>query len=224
MMSVQPALNTSTVTADQPKGQRATETFRAQYNKAGLSDEEAQILNEHPGFAAYLATGIRQFSAKGPVFSVYLEIEVGGKSREALLVELKAVGCEVSSYAMDVMSKDAWKPGEKETAKFTRVKVRDLGFTNPKKLPTTEQIWARILELGHALCEPGDGPAIRRELKDQPLGDAFWVAMKQITDSDGYPSVFYIGRRGGERWLYAYWVNPGYRWNLGREIVFRLCK
>ena len=60
-------LNTSAlVTADSPKGQRATETFRAQYNKVGLDDESAQRLNENPGFAEYLAEGIRRFSTKAP--------------------------------------------------------------------------------------------------------------------------------------------------------------
>ena len=64
-------LNTSAlVTADSPKGQRATETFRAQYNKAGLNDESAQILNENPGFAVYLAEGIRRFSAKAPDYGL----------------------------------------------------------------------------------------------------------------------------------------------------------
>ncbi len=59
------SLNTSAlVTADSPKGQRATETFRAQYNKAGLNKESAQILNENPGFATYLLTGIKHFSDK----------------------------------------------------------------------------------------------------------------------------------------------------------------
>ena len=222
---MQPALNTSTVTADQPKGQRATETFRAQYNKAGLTDEDAQTLNEHPGFAAYLAAGIRKFSTKDPVFPVYLEIEVGGKGKDELLAELKTDGCEVSSYATDIMSKEAWKPGQKEMVKFARAKVRDLGFTDPRKLPTTTQVWARILELGHALCEPGDGPAIRRELKDQPLGDAFWTSMQQIADSFGYPRVFYIYRvDGGERRLRTVWVSPSDQWVLDYEIVFRLSK
>jgi hypothetical protein len=70
MMSMK-TLNTSAlVTADSPKGQRATETFRAQYNKAGLNDESAQILNEHPGFAVYLAEGIRRFGAKAPDYGL----------------------------------------------------------------------------------------------------------------------------------------------------------
>lgn len=65
------ALNTSArVAVDSPKGQRATETFRAQYHKAGLEEDSAQILNEHPGFAAYLLTGIRRFSTKAPDYTL----------------------------------------------------------------------------------------------------------------------------------------------------------
>ena len=65
------SLNTSAlVTADSPKGQRATETFRAQYNKAGLDEDSGQRLNEHPGFAVYLAEGIRRFSAKAPDYAL----------------------------------------------------------------------------------------------------------------------------------------------------------
>ena len=65
------SLNTSAlVTADSPKGQRATETFRAQYNKAGLDEDGAQRLNEHPGFAAYLLEGVRRFGAKAPDYAL----------------------------------------------------------------------------------------------------------------------------------------------------------
>ena len=225
-MSMQPALNTSpVVTADSPKGLRALETFRAQYNKAQLDDEGAQLLNEHKDFAAYLAEGIRKFSTKGSVFPVYLEIETGSKSRDELLKELKAAKVEASKYAKDIMSKDAWKPGEKQVVKFARVKVSELGFTNPNKLPTTREIWARIQELGHSLCEPADGPAIRLSLKDQPRGDYFWTAMEQISDSDGSPLVFFVGRRdGGLRWLFDFWVHPVSQWVLDDEVVFRLRK
>lgn len=64
-------LNTSAlVTADNPKGQRATETFRAQYNKAGLDEDGAQRLNEHAGFAAYLLAGISRFGALAPDYAL----------------------------------------------------------------------------------------------------------------------------------------------------------
>ena len=65
------SLNTSAlVTADSQKGQRATETFHAQYNKAGLTEESAQVLNKNPGFATYLLTGIKRFSMKAPDYEL----------------------------------------------------------------------------------------------------------------------------------------------------------
>ncbi len=68
-------LNTSAlVTADSRKGQTAVQLFRAQYNKARLTEKGAQILNEHRGFAAYLAEGIRRFSAKAPDYGVVQSI------------------------------------------------------------------------------------------------------------------------------------------------------
>ena len=71
IMSMKKTLNTSApVTADSPKGQRATEIFRAQYNKAGLDEDSAQRLNEHAGFSDYLLAGIRRFGAKAPGYAL----------------------------------------------------------------------------------------------------------------------------------------------------------
>src|SRR3989344_5869125 len=85
MMPTQKTALLTSVTADSKKGRRYVEICRAQYNKAEIDGESAQLLNEHAGFVAYLAAGIRQFSTKGPVFPVYLKIEVGGKSKDQLL-------------------------------------------------------------------------------------------------------------------------------------------
>ncbi len=212
-------------TADSSKGRRAVDIFRGQYNKAELDEESAQLLNEQQGFAAYLADGIRTFSTRGPMFPVYLEIEVGGKCKHEVVAEFEAEGFFVSDYAKDIMGKPSWKPGKKETVKFGRATLRELGFTDPKQLSTTEQIWARIIELGHSLCEPADGPAIRLALKDQPRGDYFWCAMQQISDSDGDPGVFRVSCNAyGLRWLDTDWANPGRQWGLGPSVVFRLRK
>lgn len=191
--------------------------------EASPDKEELQELFSRGGeFQAYVREGIRKFSTRGPVFPLFLDIEVGGKSKDELLAELKQGGFFVSDYAKDIMGKPAWKPGEKERVKFARVKISDLGFT---KHPTTREVWARITELGHSLCEPGDGPAIRLALKDQPRGDYFWLAMEQITDSDGRPLVFSVKRNDdGETWLGAGWTYPDGEWNLGVSVVFRLRK
>jgi len=155
-------------------------------------------------------------------FAPFLEIEVGGKSKDELLAEIEANGMFASDYAKDIMSKPAWKLGEHEKVKFAKVKVRDLGFT---KNPTTKEIWNRIEELGHSLCEPGDGPSLRKEWKDQPRGTTCWTAMKQIADFGGDSHVFALDRDvDGESWLRTSWTGPDARWDLGGGIVFRLRK
>lgn len=188
-----------------------------------LSKDSMQLLlGKGDLFRQDVLQSIRNHSTLGPVFPIYLDIEVGGKSKDELVAAIKSANIFVSDYSLDIMSKPAWRPGERERVKFARVKISDLGF---KKNPTTREIWARIKELGHSFCEPGDGPAIRLALQNQPLGDYFWVAMEQIADSDGSPRVFRVTRSGdGERWLDADWVYPVSRWDLDDEVVFRLRK
>ena len=73
-MPTRTALSTSTaltpITADHPKGQKSVEVYRAQYNGAGLDEDAAQRLNESKPFAAYLAEGIRRYSAKQPDYTL----------------------------------------------------------------------------------------------------------------------------------------------------------
>jgi len=210
----------------------AAKFFRVM-EKTGVSSQELTLpVNDktaRDNLAMFLRAGCPSVSAPVSVhpkdFLVYLQCEVGGKSKEELLTEFEACNMFVSDWAKDFMSKPAWKPGQMQTIKFARATVRDLGFTDSKKLPTTKQVWARIKELGHDLCEPCDGPAIRLSLKDQPKGDYFWTAMEQIAVSLGFPYVFDVYRSdGGESWLLTSWVAPGLEWRLGRELVFRLSK
>ena len=189
--------------------------------EAAPDKDSLQELFSHGGeFQAYVREGIRKFSTKRPAFPIYLDAEVGGKSKDELLAELKSNGNPVSDWAKDIMSKPAWKSGEREQVKFGRAMVRELGFT---KSPTTTALWARIREVGD-LCEPGDGPSIRRALKNQPRGDCFWVAMEQIAGSDRGLSVFIVGRDGSELWVSTGWAGPRDTWNLDDEVVFRLRK
>jgi len=108
------SLNTSAlVTADNPKGQRATETFRAQYNKARLTDESAQILNENPSFAAYIADGIRRFSAKSPEYGLaqsilgadFITPEEVTKARPSIVYSVE----QITALAESLPSEDVLK-------------------------------------------------------------------------------------------------------------------
>lgn len=153
-------------------------------------------------------------------FPVYLDIEVGGKSKEELLAGLTGGGFYVSNWAKDIMGKPAWKPGKKSRVKFGRATIRELGFT---KNPPTREVWARILELGHSLCEPSDGPELRLADKNQPLDDMYWTVMEQIADSDGDPDIFRVSRDVDDKSLLdVSWTGPDDRWFLGRSVVFRL--
>ncbi len=55
-------LSTSKVTSNDDKGRKATDFFRAAYDKAGLPEERAQRLNENPKFPALLLQLIEEES------------------------------------------------------------------------------------------------------------------------------------------------------------------
>lgn len=62
-MPTSPTLSTSKVTSNDEKGRKATDLFRAAYDKAGLPEERAQRLNENPKFPALLLQLIKEESA-----------------------------------------------------------------------------------------------------------------------------------------------------------------
>jgi hypothetical protein len=155
-------------------------------------------------------------------FSVYLETEVSGNSHKQLLVECDTVGYYISDWAKDIMTQPMGEPGKKEIVKFARATVSDLGFN---KTPTTRELLLRIQELGHGLCKPQDGSALRIALKNQPRGDYFCTAMEPILDSKDRPIIFGVGHGSdGVLWLDAYWADSDDRWHFDFEIVFRFCK
>lgn len=61
-MPTSPTLSTLKVTSNDTKGRKATDLFRAAYDKAGLSEERAQRLNENPKFPARLLQLIEEES------------------------------------------------------------------------------------------------------------------------------------------------------------------
>lgn len=152
-------------------------------------------------------------------FHVHFEISVGGKTRDELLAELSQIKCFVQPLVIRLMSKPAWQPGNHEVVQFARVSLHKLGFDED---PRVSDIWARILELGHTLCEPADAPAIRLAFPHQHKKDAFIVAMKPIFDGkDAF--VFRIRRYlDGKLVLGTSAANPYDKWPLENEVMIRL--
>lgn len=108
--------------------------------------------------------------------------------------------------------------GKPETLALVRLTVADLGFPRGA---TTDEIFDRAQKLGLELCPPETGPHYRLQSTDQPMGDWFYIGMKQVADAGGNPLVFLLERRGSGLWLGGGWAHPGVRWNPDGRFVFR---
>lgn len=151
-----------------------------------------------------------------------METIIGGKTKQELIKELQEKKINISNYAKQMMdNKDFTTSKKSEQIDLIRLTVEDLGFLNGA---TTQEIYEKAQELGLELCPAETGPNIRLNYLDQPLGEWFRIAMKQITDVDGNPNVFDLCRADDGLWLDVSWANPGYRWDSDYWIVFRLSK
>ena len=146
-------------------------------------------------------------------------IEIGGKTKEQLQTEMKRQN--IHNYAQWMMDSEDFTTTQKsEPADLVRLKVRDLNLDNP----TTENIYQKAQELGLELCPAEVGPQYRLQYTDQPMDEYLHIAMKQITDSGGYPCVFRLGRDDDGLVLVDSWAMPADLWHPDRVIVFRTRK
>ena len=149
-------------------------------------------------------------------------VEIGGQSVEQLLSEMAGAHINISDYAKSMLeSKDFSLSKVKESVALVRLTVSDLGFSG---VVTTDEIYKRGAELGLELCPSEVGPQYRLKYQDQPLKEWFRIAMKQISDSVGYPSRFYLVRSGDGVWLDNDPAGPDSRWGPRSEFVFALRK
>lgn len=110
---------------------------------------------------------------------------------------------------------------DKQRLTLVTLQVSDLGFDN---VATTDQIYAKAQELGLELCPPEAGPEYRIAYKNQPMDERRYMAMGQITDSNGGPDIFRLVRDADGLWLDGDWVGPDDWWDLGARLVFSLRK
>lgn len=148
------------------------------------------------------------------------KLEIGGKSRQQLESELKAAGINITDYAQDMLnSPDFTTLPQKDDVDLVRLRVQDLGL---KGTPTTDEVYAKAAELGLDLCPAEVGPHLRLKDQNQPLGEWYFIGMKQIADRHGDPRVFDLARHGDGLWLRHGWAEPGRPWSPGRGFVFAL--
>ena len=143
------------------------------------------------------------------------ETKIGGQTKDELVREMKAKNIKISDYAKSLLDNPDFKTqANTEDLKLVRLTVEDLGFSNDA---TTEQIYKRAKEFGLDLCPAEVGPHLRLSYSGS---DWILIAMKQITDRDGYPSIFNLYRYDADLWLYDHSARPVFRWYSSHPFVF----
>ena len=155
-----------------------------------------------------------------PRFLVWKTIKLGTglKTANDFRKALKDNGFKLSNWADDILRKPSFAAATEETeVDLVKTTVAELGFKSGAR---RGQIYERAKELGFALCPPEVGPQLRLQYKDQRNGEWVLVGMEPVTDSDGRPDVFDVGRYGSGLWLYGGWSYPGGVWDPGSRWVF----
>ncbi len=161
-------------------------------------------------------------------------LQIGGLSKEELKQEIRnkkdgqGRNYQISDSAERMMDNPDFAIAEKpEEISLVKLKVGDLGFGD--KNPTTDEVYAKIKELGLELCPAETGPRLRIDYerafkREQSFGEYLRIGMEQIADSGGYPRVFYFVRDDDGSWLDGSWAEPDNWWDPGRQFVFRFRK
>lgn len=189
----------------------------------------AEINEDTKAYVGVLVPGILAAISKYTIDHVYTSfpegkirsetLEIGGKSADRYITDLKQEKITISSEASAMMHHETFITSPNpESLGLVRLKVSDLGFT---KNPTTNQIYARADELGLDLCPPETGPAY--QVKHLDLPDFVRIGMEQIPSRDGRPSVFLLTTNFGPLFDTAE-AYPEETWGTAWEVVFSLRK
>lgn len=148
------------------------------------------------------------------IFMQTLETDSKINSSESAEKALQAKNIYLSDWGKDIIYKTEFSK-DSQKYELVRFTVGQLGFPNGA---TTDEIYKKAEDLGLELCPAEVGPHLRLQY---PGKEWMLIAMKQIADRDGDPSVFDLIASGGQLVLRGYNAKPSYRWNSGNEFVFR---
>ena len=143
-------------------------------------------------------------------------IKIGGKKKEKLEKELQKQNAYVSDWASQIMNSGEFTTLEnEEECDLVKLTVKDLGFPSGA---TTKQIFEKAFELGLELCPAEVGPLLRLQSK---IKDWTLIAMEQISDRGGDPSIFRLDSHGDQLELFGDDARSDERWDSYYQFVFR---
>ena len=113
---------------------------------------------------------------------------------------LTSAGFRIGTWADDILGKPAFTAAAAEsTLDLVVASVAELGFRERRHDSPTST--SRAKSFGLELCPAEVGPQLRLQYADQPYGEWLRIAMEPISDSDGNPFIFDVGRDGRGRRL-----------------------
>lgn len=169
---------------------------------------------------------------------VWKTINIGGTTTEELLKSIEEEReskekNEVGNWALDIITKTTFSISSVSSqVGLIILTPADIGFILPPRTDTFMRKefcakWSEKNLNGYVieLCEPEDGPQLRFQYQDQPIGEVLFMVMERITDHGVTPYVFCVEHDdvGGRR-LNAYLALLNGIWPLDCRIVFRFRK
>lgn len=133
---------------------------------------------------------------------------------------LKAAGCNISDWSDDLFGRPGFtvNPTDEEVE---LVELTTAQLTGKAEGGTTAEVFAGAARLNLDRCLPDDGPRLRSQYLNQPLGELILMGMEPITDSDGRLRVFSVARIDDGLWLDTRLANPARVWDPGSRWFFR---
>jgi hypothetical protein len=147
------------------------------------------------------------------IFVYTLETDPKIDSPQKAKNKLEEKGIWISDYGKDILEKTKFSR-KQEKYNLVQFTVEQLGFPNGA---TTDQIYAKAKEMGLKLCPAEVGPQLRLSY---PGKDWKLIAMEQIPDRHGDPSVFYLNSDSVELELSGCNARPSYGWDGDARWVF----
>lgn len=159
------------------------------------------------------------------------QVQLGGCTKEDLLLKLQKAGVQLNPYALRLMESDTVLVSEKPYhVETVEVSVQDLGF---EQGALTEEIYARAETLGLSLCPIELAPFLRLQWLGQEEGSigrektmyqapsgSVTVASESLVEDDDFPKGFYLRRIEGTLWLRGYICGADHVWKVEDHFIF----
>ena len=139
-------------------------------------------------------------------------------SKEELKKAVTDEGHKFSDWALGLIDTDGFtvETTPRQIGLFTAT-VAEIGFSKSAKV---KDIYAKLDELGYAVCPDETALQLRRDYLDQPMDEWRRVVTEPKAGSYGFLSVLRVVRGQDGSWVYSYYAGPGDVWDGDYRLVF----